>query len=173
MEVPSLLYCIGLDPNRVLDLLLDALEIYLHKQTTEDAAAQTKTHAPYYYTVILLLNDVLKNFKKESVPHLLGFKLSSYHAQSKIVGEAPHLLYLWTAFLIYNGLLSIQDFIPHLEPCINQLQDAYKTHRTEEKKRIRKLGVISLNAAASSKPNNDKNSNVDGAATCRRICLYQ
>jgi hypothetical protein len=137
----------------------------LHKQTTEDAAAQTKTHAPYYYTVILLLNDVLKNFKKESVPHLLGFKLSSYHAQSKIVGEAPYLLYLCTAFLIYNGLLSIQDLIPHLEPCINQFQDAYKTHRTEEKKRIRKLGVISLNAAASSKPNNDKNSNVDGAAT--------
>ena len=69
--IRELMGTFDLDTNPVLEFLLDTLEIHLHKQMTEDAAAQTKTHAPYYYTVILLLNDVLKEFKKESGPHLL------------------------------------------------------------------------------------------------------
>ncbi|CAM9558627.1 unnamed protein product, partial [Phaeothamnion confervicola] len=87
----------GLDPNRVLDLLLDALEGSL------GSAA---------------LLGLVDGFRSDAVPHLVGFKMLLYRP-SAAAGPAPltpvSLLRL-AALLVAARKMNLADLLPHLHP---------------------------------------------------------
>lgn len=78
-----------LDPNRILDIILNFMEKNLEKQETLE----------YYFKLI-------EKFNIKNIPHLLGFKF-------KKVKEQKDLVQL-TALLIYRKLITLSDIYSHV-----------------------------------------------------------
>jgi len=143
-----------LDPNRVLDLILLVLEFYLEKIQLGEQSGE----------VLPVLLCILKEFKRESLPQLMGFKLLSLHA-SKGTQKENESLCLTCVYLICHGLLQLEDLIPHLESSIIEIDNLYKANRRSETKKLRKLGTISLNASNADKEEGKDESQVSNPAT--------
>lgn len=144
--IRELMGSFDLDPNRVLDLLLHVLEVYLAKGQKGDMNFQ----------VLSIIRSALNNFKEEKIPQLLGFKLTSLKEnKEQQIQEARESLYLTCAYLICHDIVQLKDLVPHLESSITEMMKIYKDNKTAEMKRIRKLGSISLNSAAKSTENGD------------------
>jgi len=91
LRVKELIGAFDLDPNRVLDLTLDALEAQLHSLviTREKKIGGNREewdklvrHDPDHAVAVRLLLEIVKMFPKENVTHLIGFKFSSYVCSS-------------------------------------------------------------------------------------------
>lgn len=122
--------CIGtfdLDPNRVLDLLLDLLEA--HMPTGNEKPSRTDE--------IEQILALLQEFSVDKIPHLLGFKLRSSNPVS-------HRLYATVAFLATQGVLDLATLLPHLPP-LDDINNAYKLFEKCERQRIQAMGRIRLN----------------------------
>lgn len=106
-----------LDPNRVLDLLLDVLEGTEQKDR-----------------VLKLIED----FAVAKIPHLLAFKLSNYHSSNKPI---PSSLYSTIVLLAKKDLLNLSLLVPK---DLADLHECYRLYDTFMKLRIARLGRISL-----------------------------
>ncbi|KAJ1445110.1 transcription factor/nuclear export subunit protein 2-domain-containing protein [Pelagophyceae sp. CCMP2097] len=113
-----------LDPNRVFDLVLDALEARL------DEAAAAAAH-------VALVGE----FAASSLPHVLGFKFQHAHGAGD---GTPRSLCRVAAALLVCGALAVDDLLPHLRPSREDLgrDQADVAQRASDKARA--LTVVSL-----------------------------
>ena len=119
-----------LDPNRVLDLVLD---VY---------AENIQNHA---------FQQLILAFKQENLPHLLGFKFQHYYftaaeeaSNPQEVEETPSSLYQLTATLITKKMLTISSILPHLSPEIPAIVERNVTSVDQIYARAKSYGVVSL-----------------------------
>ena len=161
-----------LDPNRVLDLLLEAME-----------------HQLWNHSFLFLL----KKFRKSSIAHILGFKFVQYHPspagadksdesgagkspresksspRNSVASAAssssapptpttstPRSLYLLAAALLTADLLELDDLLPYLAPTLEDTGKLMANERKRLKGEIRNYGVVNLSAKASSDGEKDK-----------------
>lgn len=158
-----------LDPNRVLDLTLEAMEQQI------------------WNTSYLAL---LKRFQRASVAHILGFRLTQYHKQAQdtaaAAGDAekapaapapspaaPSSLYTLVAVLLTADIISLSQMIPYLSPSIEETAVEASKKRRELEKEIRAHGSYSLSAKAPQETKSkDKSTKKVSMAHDPNFCLY-
>ncbi|KAG2492057.1 hypothetical protein HYH03_009555 [Edaphochlamys debaryana] len=124
-ELQSLIGCFDLDPNRCLDLLLDA------------AAAQPGNEALLWAVELL---------KAEAVGQLLGFKLQQYQDPSR--PPAPRSLFLVAARLVASGRTSLPELLGHLAPGDEAQAAGQRQAREALMKKVSDIGTIILGGPA-------------------------
>lgn len=131
-----------LDPNRCLDLTLDVLEAQMIQVigTEQMDLYDSIRDAPDNYIAVQQLLCIIRLFPVENISHLIGFKYTN------VEDGASKSLHLTTCLLIQHELVSLDVLRPHLPP--SKLIDVkYSEWEKNTKTRIRKLGVVSLNAS--------------------------
>ncbi|KAI8883724.1 hypothetical protein K501DRAFT_285239 [Backusella circina FSU 941] len=118
-RVPDLLKTISshigafhLDPNRVLDIILD----FFIKQLTINYQFWIELLKQSGWIQKFANNDQSTEHVNSSpiMAQLIGFRFYNYHYE-KVVA-APKALYLATAILLKNGLILLGDVLPHMAP---------------------------------------------------------
>ncbi|TDH74164.1 hypothetical protein CCR75_001126 [Bremia lactucae] len=124
-DLIALIGFFDLDANRVLDLVLDAYEMHSRNDC------------------FLQLLDV---FKRESLPHILGFKFQFYKRDPPAVEgvTTPRSLYRLAALLLSKGVLDLDALLPHLAPTRDAILTASVEHENELMKKAGSLGQVSL-----------------------------
>jgi THO complex subunit 2 len=112
-NIKSAIASFNLDPNRVLDLMLDALESNLHTPSGNDEA-------------IAALMELICRFKTPHIAHLIGFKLVS--ASKSGTAEVPLSLVRAAARLVASGHVTLDALWPHLGPSEAAISLAWKEH---------------------------------------------
>lgn len=140
-DLMALIGFFDLDANRVLDLVLDAYEMH----PRNDCFAQ-----------------LLEIFKRESLPHVMGFKFQFYKRDPPAVEgvTTPRSLYRLAATLLNKGLIELDALLPHLAPSREEIVKAAAEHEKELIKKAGSFGQISLAA----KKDADKAGGEDEAA---------
>ncbi|KAJ1415485.1 transcription factor/nuclear export subunit protein 2-domain-containing protein, partial [Ochromonadaceae sp. CCMP2298] len=153
----SVLGHFDLDPNRVLDLVLGALE---------------------QHPLNLCLVQLLRRFPRTSIAHVLGFRFTFHHLprvltphtqtgtvfSAGLVGEseaisardaqhalvegsdAPQSLYVLSANLVLGGLVRLEELLPYLRPSEERLQARLAEMQSKVEGQIKAHGVVSLNS---------------------------
>ncbi|RHY12006.1 hypothetical protein DYB36_002427 [Aphanomyces astaci] len=111
-----------LDPNRVLDLVLDAYEVH--------------------YTNECFM-ELLTEFKVDGIAHVLGFKFQFYARQNI---PAPRSLFRLAATLIQHDLLTLAVVYPHLSPTKDAVVAAATQDRLDVVQHAKSYGKVNLNA---------------------------
>jgi len=147
-----------LDPNRVLDIVLDAYECFPENT--------------YYH-------DIIFTFKKEAIPHLLGLKFSNYQkitdcnttcAPTDILkcleekGMTPISLFRITANLIKANAFKVEDIWTHLSPSDSDLEKAFSEKYTTATTLFKRNYEKRLNASDEQKKK-DKEAELQNIAT--------
>ena len=114
-----------LDPNRVLDIVLESLE--------RDCGSSSEVIEAH-------LNLAQQLSLNESFPHILGFKFQHYHKQS----ATPRSLCRLAVMLLSANVISIEALLPHLAPSLGTLADDAKQFGEQTDKEAGCFGVISL-----------------------------
>ncbi|KAG1146027.1 hypothetical protein G6F37_003593 [Rhizopus arrhizus] len=112
-----------LDPNRVLDIILD----FFIKQLTVNYTFWTeviKQSAWIQKLTFMDMEGTVCTGPSVILAQLIGFRFYNYHDEE--VAPAPQELYLTIAILLKNGLISLNDIIPHLAP-FNEQMDTLKS----------------------------------------------
>ncbi|XP_076310399.1 THO complex subunit 2-like protein isoform X2 [Tachypleus tridentatus] len=104
--IRSLIGCFNLDPNRVLDVILESFECC--------------SHLPDFY--IPLLQSFMCNPK--TLSQVLGFKLTFY--QNDLSLETPATLYKVIALLLQNELINLDEIYGVLMPQDSKMIESYK-----------------------------------------------
>ncbi|XP_063606637.1 THO complex subunit 2-like [Penaeus indicus] len=119
--IRSLIGGFNLDPNRVLDLILESLE------------ARPSQHQ--FYT------GLLNQYPCESatISELLGFKLNNYASN----GKDTKGIYTTIALLIQANILQLSDIYSWLTPEDSSMIECHLKEESEAKEIVRKLNVIS------------------------------
>ncbi|KAH7461447.1 THO complex subunit 2 [Phytophthora ramorum] len=140
-DLMALIGFFDLDANRVLDLVLDVYEMH----------PRNDCFAP-----------LLDIFKRECLPHILGFKFQFYKRDPPAVEgvTTPRSLYRLAATLLNKGLLELDTLLPHLAPSRDAIVKASVEHEKEMIKKAGSFGQISLTA----KKDGDKEDGKDEAA---------
>jgi hypothetical protein len=108
-EVFSIIGHFDLDPNRVLDIILDVFEEQISNS----------------FFVALL-----KQFKVANIVHILGNKFVSYHVKDNdntVCKFTPRSLYLLAAVLVAVGLVDLVELLAYLLPNISDTVQAIRT----------------------------------------------
>ena len=153
----SLIGYFDLDPNRVLDMVLEVME-----------------HQLWNASFLTLL----KKFRRSSIVHILGFKFVHYHdlgkkdeiEDSKVAKDlsdsgqqeasplpatpTPKSLYLLAATLLTASMLELENLLPYLAPNVDDTAKLLVKDQTALKNQIKCFGVVNL----SSKTSNDSES---------------
>ncbi|KAG1660029.1 hypothetical protein FOA52_010014 [Chlamydomonas sp. UWO 241] len=124
-EVQALIGYFDLDPNRVLDLVLEA-------------GVQQPGNAGYVSLVPL--------FKAEAVVHLLGFKFQHYQRNGG--PAAPDKLYAFAAHLVSVGQVSLEGLCGHLSPSNATLRREQAAAGAAMRAAVDDIGTVSLTSAA-------------------------
>ncbi|KAF4324850.1 hypothetical protein JM18_005307 [Phytophthora kernoviae] len=124
-DLLALIGYFDLDANRVLDLVLDAYEMH----PRNDCFAQ-----------------LLGSFKRDSLPHIMGFKFQFYKRDPPAVEgiTTPRSLYRLAATLLNKNLLELETLMPHLAPSREEIVKAAVEHEKSMLKQARSFGQISL-----------------------------
>ncbi|GMF14835.1 unnamed protein product [Phytophthora fragariaefolia] len=140
-DLMALIGYFDLDANRVLDLVLDAYEMH----PRNDCFAQ-----------------LLDIFKRDSLPHIMGFKFQFYKRDPPAVEGAttPRSMYRLAATLLNKGLIKLDALLPHLSPSREDIVKVAAEHEKELIKKAGSFGQISLAA----KKDGDKADSEDKAA---------
>jgi len=125
-NVLSLLGYFNLDPNRVLDILLEAFEC--------------KVDEDLFF--VPLVCSYLRHCDVSGLAHLVGFKFQFYH--QSIEETTPTSLYKLTAILLRNNLLEFKKLYPHLKPSDKELSQQNQRTLDEAKVEAKKLTTINL-----------------------------
>ncbi|KAG6622161.1 THO complex subunit 2 [Phytophthora cinnamomi] len=130
-DLMALIGFFDLDANRVLDLVLDAYEMH----PRNDCFAQ-----------------LLEIFKRESLPHIMGFKFQFYKRDPPAVEgvTTPRSLYRLAATLLNKGLIKLDALLPHLAPSREDIVKVAAEHEKELIKKAGSFGQISLAAKTDS-----------------------
>lgn len=136
----SLIGFFHLDPNRVLDLVLEAAEVVGADEL------RRRNGAPGEPPLQLRL---LSLFAVDKVPNVLGFKFQGYHGGRK--ARTPSSLLHLAASLIANEKVSLDALLPHLAPDAESLRAQAAARSKALKQMARGFTVVSLSADTSSK----------------------
>lgn len=159
-----------LEPNRVLDFVLDAFE-----------------QQPFNRAFLSLL----RRFKRSNIAHLLGFKFMMYSAADTAAAPAdkakdqeasksgttadaataepadggagataPVSLYVLTAVLIAEGMVAMEELFPYLKPEVEAVGATLARVEKAIRQQITSYGVVSL---AGSTTKDSKNADAEGA----------
>ncbi|KAL1944225.1 hypothetical protein VTO73DRAFT_3410 [Trametes versicolor] len=167
-----------LDPNRVLDILLDIFSVHL------------ATHSSFFISLLSFspwgrreqrgvkredmvvepdagrfkgksLFEVLKIAEAESGAHLDDVDSSNARVLAQVLGfkftyyqlpevaeSTPQNLYLMTAILIREGFLRLEDLYPHIGPTDDEMADRHKAYLSSVETRIAGAKISQLAMAA-------------------------
>ncbi|KAK9870147.1 hypothetical protein WA026_006238 [Henosepilachna vigintioctopunctata] len=122
--VQSLIGCFNLDPNRVLDVILESFE---NKPSD-----------------VQLFVSLIKSYMKDPkiISEVLGSKYVFLRNSDNGIPKSLHIL---TAQLLQNGIISLDDIYPWLTPDDKVMQKECEKNMKEAKEYFRKLQVISVN----------------------------
>ena len=140
-----------LDPNRVLDLLLDVLEARLYHMKGSAARSQEprSENRERNDRLIDWLVELVKDFPSDKLPPLIGFKLNGEEEGS----DSSSRLLKTIAFLAVRGVLDLASMMrEYLSPIEPSIQEAYKVSWMKQKGRIQALGRTSLSGRAKEDP---------------------
>ena len=112
-NIKSAIASFNLDPNRVLDVILDALESNLHTPSGNDDA-------------VAALMELVSRFKTPHLAHLIGFKLVS--SSKSGTAEVPQSLVRAAARLVASGHVTLDALWPHTGPSEAAVALAWKEH---------------------------------------------
>ncbi|KAI5104965.1 THO complex subunit 2 isoform X1 [Silurus meridionalis] len=120
-SIKSLIGCFNLDPNRVLDIIL---EVY------ECRSDQDEFFVP-----------LIKSYmcEHQTLCHILGFKFK-FHQEPN--GETPSSLYHVAAALLQHNLIALEDLYVHLLPQDSAIVEEHKREILEAKQIARKLTMV-------------------------------
>ncbi len=125
-QITSVIGYFDLDPNRVLDLVLDSFEKQLWN---------------------LSFISVLGIFRASSIVHILGFKFEFYGAAESDTA-APRSLYALAVVLIAYQLVSFTDLLPYLSPSAEVVAERCDAATTQLLSELRSFGVVNLSGKA-------------------------
>ncbi|XP_012873529.1 PREDICTED: THO complex subunit 2 [Dipodomys ordii] len=126
-NIKSLIGCFNLDPNRVLDVILEVFEC-------------RPEHDDFF---ISLLESYMSMCEPQTLCHILGFKFKFYQEPS---GETPSSLYRVAAVLLQFNLIDLDDLYVHLLPADSCIMDEHKREIVEAKQIVRKLNMVVLSS---------------------------
>jgi THO complex subunit 2 len=156
-QVFSIIGYFDLDPNRVIDIILEVMEQQI------------------WNTSFLTL---LKSFRKANVCHIVGFKLSHYRdiaaategsvsappsSNDATVSSAslqsplnsistPPSLYMLIAVLLSEDMIDIEGVLPYLSPTLLDIAKNINAKSADLKKEILMYGVVNLSAKSTPVP---------------------
>ncbi|KAF2879485.1 hypothetical protein ILUMI_26680 [Ignelater luminosus] len=139
--VQSLIGCFNLDPNRVLDVILESFE-----NKPNDA----KLFVPLIRSY---MND------KKIIAEVLGSKYIFQRNSSETT--VPSSLYLLTAQLLQHDLISLDDIYVWLTPEDKVMQKDWEIDMKNAKEYVRKLQIINLNSANKEDSPEEKENSVE------------
>ena len=139
-----------LDPNRILDLSLDVLQVKLQatnaKQTTIDSSSSSSSNTPQppiITTEIRWLLEVIQDCSTDKLPALLRFKLQQASGSTTYVLET-------IAVLVREGLMDLRTFVEdYFEPTLGpNIENAYGVFRKKDRDRVLALSRVSLSGSS-------------------------
>ncbi|XP_045708126.1 THO complex subunit 2 isoform X3 [Phyllostomus hastatus] len=136
-NIKSLIGCFNLDPNRVLDVILEVFEC-------------RPEHDDFF---ISLLESYMSMCEPQTLCHILGFKFKFYQEPN---GETPSSLYRVAAVLLQVNLIDLDDLYVHLLPADNCIMDEHKREIVEAKQIVRKLTMVVLSSEKIDEREKDK-----------------
>jgi THO complex subunit 2 len=177
---PSSIGYFDLDPNRVLDLILDTME-----------------HQIWNLSFLL----VLKQFRKSSIAHILGFKFTQFKTASLPTAAAtptaaaaspsttapstptlvasrqqendlqqssistPESLFALTAILLTTKLISLEQILPYFSPNFHDIQVLVTEKSSQLQEEIKAYGVVNLTKKSETKSATPSTIGATAAAT--------
>ncbi|XP_064422604.1 THO complex subunit 2 isoform X2 [Latimeria chalumnae] len=136
-NIKSLIGCFNLDPNRVLDIIL---EVY------ECRPEQDEFFVP-------LIESYMYMCEPQTLCHILGFKFKFYQEPSE---ETPFSLYRVAAILLQHNLIDLEDLYVHLLPLDNSIIEEHKREIMEAKQIARKLTMVVLSSEKAEEKEKEK-----------------
>ncbi|XP_063046121.1 THO complex subunit 2 [Engraulis encrasicolus] len=130
-NIKSLIGYFNLDPNRVLDIIL---QVYQCRSDQDE------------FFVSLIKSYMCEH---QTLCHILGFKFK-FHQEPN--GETPASLYHVAANLLQHNLIALEDLYAHLMPVNSTIEEEHKREILEAKQIARKLTMVVL----PSEKNDDK-----------------
>ncbi|XP_015904652.2 THO complex subunit 2 [Parasteatoda tepidariorum] len=138
--IQSLIGCFNLDPNRVLDVILESFEC-------------KSCHSEFF---IRLLKSYFCN--SETISQVIGFKFGFYQqGDSK---ETPSSLYQVTAFLLKSKVIELNQLYALLRPDDSKIVEEHKQELTNALAYIKQLNSISTSANNDSNKDSSENDSV-------------
>uniref|UniRef100_UPI00193A5896 THO complex subunit 2-like n=1 Tax=Styela clava TaxID=7725 RepID=UPI00193A5896 len=126
-NIKSLIGCFNIDPNRVLDLILESFECH-----------------PKSRVFVPLLENYLVLCEKSTLCQMLGFKFAHY----QVIGmKTPESLYIVSALLMQKGLVDLDDLLVHLVPEDDVLTSEWSKIVEAAKEKVRKMNIVNLSGA--------------------------
>ncbi|KAK3741029.1 hypothetical protein RRG08_005719 [Elysia crispata] len=122
-NIKSLIGCFDLDPNRVLDIILEAFECYPEEHT--------------FYIPLLRAYII----DKLTLCHILGFK---FHFRESSDWSTATSLFKCAALLLKNDLLDLDHLYPYLLPLDSEIIPFHNKEITEAKAYARKVNTLVL-----------------------------
>ncbi|CRK88716.1 CLUMA_CG002522, isoform A [Clunio marinus] len=118
----SLIGCFNLDPNRVLDVILESFE------------SRSEQHE--------LFIPLLKSYMPDSniISEVLGYKYRNYSDE-----QTPFSLYKVTAILLQHDIIKLDDIYSWLSPVDEKLATEWEMEINDAKEFVRKLNIVSTN----------------------------
>ncbi|XP_065124054.1 THO complex subunit 2 [Paramisgurnus dabryanus] len=120
-NIKSLIGCFNLDPNRVLDIILEVYEC-------------RSEHDEFFVPLIKCYMC-----EHQTLCHMLGFKFK-FHQEPN--GETPSSLYHVAAALLQHNLIALEDLYVHLLPVDSTIVEEHKRVILEAKQIARKLTMV-------------------------------
>ncbi|XP_061818177.1 THO complex subunit 2 isoform X1 [Nerophis lumbriciformis] len=120
-SIKSLIGCFNLDPNRVLDIIL---EVYESRSDQDE-----------------FFLSLIKSYMCEPLTlcHILGFKFKFYQEPNE---ETPKSLYHIAAALLHHNLIDLEDLYVHLLPVDATIVEEHKRVISEAKQIARRLVMV-------------------------------
>lgn len=127
--VASLIGCFNLDPNRVLDIILESFET---------RPEQDKLFIP-----------LIQSYMSDGgiICEVLGYKYR--HFADTVT---PNSLYKVTALLLQSGVISLDDIYSWLSPSDKSIINDWESDMSDAKEFVRKLNIISTNKDKETEP---------------------
>ncbi|KAJ7405439.1 THO complex 2 [Willisornis vidua] len=136
-NIKSLIGCFNLDPNRVLDIIL---EVYECRPEYDDF-------------FVPLIESYMYMCEPQTLCHILGFKFKFYQDPS---GETPSSLYRVAAVLLQHNLIDLEDLYVHLLPGDNAITEEHRREIVEAKQIVRKLTMVVLSSEKTEEKEKEK-----------------
>jgi THO complex subunit 2 len=120
--VKSLIGCFNVDPNRVLDVILESFEIRPERKE--------------------LYIPLLQSYMPDSsiISEVLGYKYRNYSEE-----KTPSSLYKVTAILLQHEIIALDDIYSWLSPVDEKVFSEWQAEIDDAKEYVRKLKIISTN----------------------------
>ena len=143
--IESLIGYFNLDPNRVLDVILEAFECL--PQNVDFFVSLLRHHTHSKDTLCQVLGFKFKFYQKtaeEAAAAAADGELND-EATSNASSKTPESLYRVAALLLQHDLVDLDSIYPHLTPDDAEIVESFKKEIADAKQYARKLNTVILN----------------------------